>query len=263
MKPTQRRLLGLISGLILGFAYSLTSNLINAVVLPDIPFYYPWPGPVLLILGSTLVFGVMGLITTWSDETFIGMLVAAAFGAAVSSFFSWRSEGAPPTFLVLAVLTFLPRLFLYMPLGIAIQWILRQYQRVSLTAARNSGKVMVPVICILLALGSASFSLYAGEIRYALTTTNQLVQEGMAATSEDAIPKPLKNVWYFSAFAKGDYTLEVSLEPDRLPVQRPIVEYGKLVSLIIIRHENKFMYGCVYTPPRIMPVCGNFNFSSP
>jgi hypothetical protein len=260
MKATQRRLLGLISGLVLGFAYSLTANLINAVFLPDIPFYYPWPGPVLLILGSTLVSGIMGLITAWSDETFIGMLIASIFGAAVSSFYSWRSAGTPPNFLVLTVITFIPRLFLYLPLGIAVQWILRQYLRISLTGARLWGKIIVPIVCILLAFGTASFSLYAREIRYALTTTNQLVQDGLAAASEDALPEPLQDVWYFTDYAKGEYTLEVSLEPDRLPVQRPIAEYGKLVSLIIIRHSNSFMYGCVYTPPRIIPICGNFNY---
>ena len=263
MTPYQRRLVGLISGLVLGFVYAITSNFINAVVLPDIPFYYPWPGPVFLILGATLVAGIMGLITAWSDETFLGMLIAAIFGAAVSSLYSWRTEGAPPTFLVLAVITFIPRMFLYLPLGIAVQWILRQWQRISLTGARNWGKVIVPAVCLVFAIGAAAFSLYASEIRYALTTTNRLVQEGMAAASEEDIPEPLQNVWYYSAFAKGDYTLEVSLEPDRLPVQRPIAEYGKLVTLIIVRHENRFMYGCVYTPPRILPVCGNFTFSSP
>ena len=263
MKTNQRRLVGLIAGLALGLTYSLIANLSNAIALPGIPFYYPWPGPALLIIGSTLVSGIMGLITAWSDETFIGMLIAAAFGAAVSSFYSWRAEGTPPTFMVLVIITFIPRLFLYLPLGIAVQWILRQWQRISLSGARDWGKVIVPAVCLIIAFGGAAFSLYAKEIRHALTTTNQLVQEGMAAASEDDLPEPLQNVWYYTAFAEGDYTLEVSLEPDRLPVQRPIAEYGKLVTLIIVRHENRFMYGCVYTPPRIMPVCGNFNFSSP
>lgn len=260
MTNTRRRLMGLIIGLVLGLAYSLISNLINSIVLPGIPFYYPWPGPVLLIMGSTLVAGIMGLITAWPDESFIGMIIASIFGAAVASLYSWRSVGTPPNFLVLNVITFLPRLFLYLPLGVAVQWILHQWQRISLTGAYNRGKVIVPVICLLAALGSATFSLYAKDIRYALTTTNHLIQESLAASSEEDLPEPLQDVWYFMSYAKGDYTLEVSLEPDRLPVQRPIVEYGKLVSLIIVRYENGFMFGCVYTPPRDMPVCGNFSY---
>jgi hypothetical protein len=260
MKNSQRRLLGFVAGLVLGLAYALTANLINKIALPDIPFYYPWPGPVLLILGSTLVAGVMGLITAWPEETFIGMLIAAIFGAAVASLYSWRSSGTPPNYMVLTVITFLPRVFFYLPLGVAVQWIIHQWQRISLTGAYNRGKVVVPVICFLAALGSAAFSLYAKDIRYAITATNQLIQESLTASSKDALPEPLQDVWYFMSYAKGDYTLEVSLEPDRLPVQRPVVEYGKLVSLIIVRYENGFMFGCVYTPPRDMPVCGNFNY---
>ena len=55
MTTRQRRLLGLVTGLTLGLAYALTANLINPLVLNDIPFYYPWPGLLPLILASTLL----------------------------------------------------------------------------------------------------------------------------------------------------------------------------------------------------------------
>lgn len=259
MKKTTRRLIGLISGMVLGLVYSLTANLINAIIMPDIPFYYPWPGPVLLILGSAIIAGIMGLITAWSEETFIGMLISALFGALVSSIYSWAAEGIPPAFLILTFMVLLPRLFLYIPLGVAVQWILRQWQRVMLTDSRDWGKIFVPVTCVIIAFLFGAFSLYAKEIRFAVTTTNEMVQQGRDKVNIQDLPGPLQSVSNFVEYAKGDYTLEVSLEPDRLPVQRPIAEYGKIVSLVIVRHDNGFIYGCIYTPPREIPICGNFH----
>ncbi len=259
MKTIHRRLLGLISGAALGLVYSLTANLINSIILPEIQFFYPWPGPVLLIIGSSIVAGIIGLITAWSEETFIGILISAFFGALVSSIYTWAVQGIPSVYLILTFMVFLPRLFLYVPLGIAVQWILRQWQRVMLTDHRNWGKLTVPVICIFLAFLFGAFTLYAREIRYALTTTKLMVQQGMKADSVQDLPGPLQSVSGFVDYAQGEFSLEVSLEPDRLPVQQPIAEYGKIVSLIIVHHDNGFLYGCIYTPPREVPVCGNFH----
>jgi hypothetical protein len=259
MKTTHRRLLGFASGTALGVAYSLATNLINRLILPDLPFYDPWPGWFLLILGSSLLSGVMGLIVVWSEETFIGLLISSFLGSAISSFWGWRTEGSPPALLILAFIVFLPRIFLYFPLGIAVHWIVHQWQRIYLVSRRNPGKVIVPVVCILSAIAAGAFALHPMEVRHALVTTVELIQLGGQADSEQDLPEPLQDVWYFKDYATGDYTLEVSLEPDRLPVQRPIAEYGKLVSLIIVRYSNGFMFGCVYTPPREMPVCGNFH----
>lgn len=261
MKTSHRRLLGFISGFILGLVYSLMANTINLIAMPNIPFHFPWPGPIPLIVGSSLVTGVMGLITVWTDETFIGMLIAAFFGASVSAMYTYYTEGTPPTFIVLAVMLFIPRLFFYLPSAVAVQWIVHQWQRITLVDTRNPGKIIAPLVCFLLAVGSGTFALYAPEIRYALNTTNDLIQQSVSIEVREELPKPLQDVWYYVDFARGDYTMEVSLEPDRLPVQRPIAEYGKLVSLIIVRYDNGFTFGCVYTPPRIMPVCGNFSFT--
>ena len=57
-----RRRTGLILGLALGGGYSLTANLINHLALPGIPLYVPSPGTLGLIVVTTLMFGVLGLI---------------------------------------------------------------------------------------------------------------------------------------------------------------------------------------------------------
>ena len=257
MSARKRRLLGFITGAVLGLAYSLTANLVNRLLLPSLPLQEPFPGALLLALGSSLLAGLMGLITLWSDETFIGLLVSSLLGAGIAALWSWYTEDVSGVLLMLTFFVFLPRVFFYIPLGIAVHWISRQWQRVTLADRRNPGKVIVPVVCFLAAFGAGMFSIHPPEVRYALVTTDQILQEGMAAASEDDLPEPLQDVWYFTDYARGEYTLEVSLEPDRLPVQRPIAQYGQLVSLIIVQFENGFTIGCVFTPPHSMPVCGN------
>ncbi len=257
MKASKRRLLGFISGAVLGLVYSLTTHLINRLVLPGLPLHDSFPGSLLLTLGSSLMAGVMGMITLWSDETFIGLLVSSLFGAAFSSLYSWYTQDVSGVLLILTFYIFLPRVFFYIPLGIGVHWISRQWQRIMLTDMRNPGKVIVPLVCALAAFGAGLFTIHPPEVRYALVITDQLLQEGMSAGSAAVLPEPLKGVGSFTEYARGEYTLEVSLEPDRLPVQRPIAEYGQLVSLIIVQFENGFTMGCVFTPPRSMPVCGN------
>jgi hypothetical protein len=85
-----------------------------------------------------------------------------------------------------------------------------------------------------------------------------LLQQGMQASSFDELPDPLKKVQGFTTGAKGEYTYVIGRDPDVLPVQRPIVEYGELEPFIIIQFENGFRFGCVFSPPYIVPACIDF-----
>ena len=85
MELITRRRMGLILGLALGLGYSLSSNLINKINLPNIPLIVPWPGTVGLIIISTLMFGALGLIATWTEESLPGVLAAALVGSVLSS----------------------------------------------------------------------------------------------------------------------------------------------------------------------------------
>ena len=80
---SQRRRTGLVIGLALGFGYSLTANLINRLVLPGIPLYTPPPGLTGLIMVTGLMFGLLGLIAAWPDESLPGILLWGLIGSMI------------------------------------------------------------------------------------------------------------------------------------------------------------------------------------
>lgn len=260
METKQRRLFGFLSSLLLGLIYTLVSQYINTIFLPDVPLYAPPPGRFALIILGTLMIGVMGLIAAWPEEALPGVFLSALMGSVVTSIWSvYNQPGNRIVSFILLFLIFLPRLFFYIPLGALVRWTISKWETASIYEKKPlSGCLNTLVISVILAGVAGAFSLHSAEVRQALNTTNQLVQAGLDAPTLDDVPAPLQNVDLFVNYAKGDYQLRVGTDPDLLPVQRPVADYGVTESLIIIYFENTYFFGCVFTPPSKVPVCGDF-----
>ena len=259
MELITRRRMGLILGLALGLGYSLSSNLINKINLPNIPLTVPWPGTVGLIIISTLMFGALGLIATWTEESLPGVLAAALIGSVLSSIWILlnKSSNRSGAFIVL-FLVFLPRIFFYLPFSGLVRWLVSNFE---VSPYRNvpSARRWLPVlISFLLAVVAGTFSLYPKEVRQSLVKMDELTQLGMQASTRTELPKSLQSVEGFVSNANGEYTFVIGPNPDVLPVQRPIVEYGEVEPFIIVNFENGFRFGCVFSPPYIVPACIDF-----
>ena len=256
MELTSQRRLGLILGLVLGLGYSLSSNLINLIVLPDIPLLARWPGPIGLIIISTLMFGALGLIAAWTEDALPGIIASALVGSLVSSIWIIFNESFNRTGALIALfLVFLPRVFFYLPFSWFVRWLM---SKIEVSAHRNvspARRWSYVFVSFLLAVVAGIFSLYPTEVRQSLVKMDELVQLGMQATTHDELPRSLQSVEGFIANANGEYNFTIGTDPDALPVQRPIVEYGELEPFIIIRFENGFRFGCVYSPPYVVPAC--------
>ena len=256
MQLNSQRRLGLFLGLALGLGYSLTSNLINKILLPDIPLFVPWPGTFGLIIVTTLMFGVLGLIAAWTEESLPGIIAAALVGSLFSSLWIMLNQPTNRTGAFIALfLVFLPRVFFYLPFGWLIRWLI---SRLEVSTYRNippARRWSSVLVSFLLAVIAGTFSLYPEEVRKSLVKMDELVQLGMQASSGTELPKPLQPVEGFLSNANGPYSFSLGLDPDVLPVQRPIVEYGELEPFIIIRFQSGFRFGCVFSPPYIVPAC--------
>ncbi len=260
MRAGFRRQLGLYIGLLMGLAYALFSNLINRFALPGIPIYTPLPGITVLIVTSSLMTAVLGLIIAWWDESVPGIVISMLVGALLSSVWSWWEANANPTILTLLFLVFLPRCFFYLPLGLTVSWSISRWKRSMVTLKgtyfiRFSG----PLICITLAAFMGFFSLYPKEVRIALETTNQMIQQGMQVSTREKLPQPLQSLWGFMQYGRGEYTLEPSQNPDQFPLPRGATSFDVIESLIIVRYSNGYRFGCVLTPPKYFPVCGEIS----
>lgn len=260
METKQRQIFGFLSSLLLGLVYSLVSQLINSVFLPDVPLYVSPPGKFWLIVLGTLMIGFMGLIAAWPEEALPGVFLSALAGSVVTSIWTlYNQPGNRIVSFILLFLIFLPRLFFYLPLGVLVRWTISRWETASIYEKKPlSGCLNTLVISVILAGVAGAFSLHPAEVRQALDITNQIVQSGLDAPTPEDIPAPLQNVNRFANYARGDYQLRVGTDPDLLPVQRPVADYGVTESLIIIYFENTYFFGCVFTPPSNVPVCGDF-----
>lgn len=253
-----RRRAGLLIGLVLGTGYSLTSNLVNRVVLPDIPLYTPPPGLTGLIIVSTLMFGMLGLIAAWTDEALPGVLLSALVGSVVSSVWMVVNETNKFAAVTLLLVVFMPRVFFFLPVGGLVRWLIHRFD---LPKSAGLLRRLAPTfLAFILLAATGTSSILPRETRDALIKMDALLQTGMnsQAASREDLPKPLQSVQGFIQYARGGYRFTIGSNPDVLPVQRPMVAYGEPEPFIIVRFENGFRFGCVFSPPYIQPACIDF-----
>lgn len=257
---SQRRRAGLIIGLALGTGYALTANLINHLALPGIPLYTPPPGLIGLIIVTALMFGVLGFIAASTEEALPGILLSGLIGSIISSIWILINESNKFAAATLLVVIFMPRMFFYMPFGGLVRWLIYKIDQPRPRPVAPARR-LIPVFLAIILMGFAgSFAMLPKETRGALVSMDALLKTGMEsqAVSRTELPKPLQSVNGFIQNASGEYNYIIGSDPDVLPVQRPLTEYGAAEPFIIIKYKNGFRFGCVFSPPYIKPACIDF-----
>jgi len=261
MSDQKRRTYGLIIGLAFGFPYSLISQFINVWVLPGVPLHEMPIGRVASVILITVFMGLTGLIVAWDEESFWGLLGSGLLGVFASSLLAFINSGERQvvTSFFLSLFTFLPRMIFYLPLGLFFRWILGVLDTTGRTPTSGLSRlVKVTLSIVIISVIGGRFSQLSPEALESLKDMNALTLEGLSAVSSgEEVPEPLIPVDGFASYASAAYTLEWSSDADSLPVTRPMVGFGITESLVIVRFENKYQFGCVFTPPSHIPKCIN------
>jgi hypothetical protein len=266
MSHTSRRVLGAVIGLLTGLLYGVISQTINQIALPGIPFYQEGLGTLATILLTAFGGGVLGLLAAWPEESIQGVITGALVAAAISTLgtvINVRASTVAAERLVgvyaVLFITFLPRAFVYAP----VAWLIRRAVGIwenevvrETLSFRKMALSLVPLLILAVVFGA--LELYPKDARYALKTTDELVQAGMKANGADELPSTLRKVDGFLQQAQGPYTLLLGDDPDVLPVQRPMTSYTVQEYAVFVNFENGFRFGCAYTPPHPEPSCGNY-----
>jgi|GEM_PF-656408 len=263
MSDKKRRMYGFIIGLAFGVPYSLISQFINVWALPDIPLYEMPIGRVASVFLISLFTGVAGLIVAWDEEAFWGLLgssLLAVFSSSLLAFIN-SGENQVVTSFFLSMFTFLPRLVFYLPLGLFLRWLLGILDTTGRVPSSGLSRLLKVTFSILIvAVIGGRFSKLSPEAINSVIAMNALVLDGMSAVAGAGdLPEVLIPVDGFTTYATGDYTLSWSSDVDSLPVTRPMVEFGVTESLVIVRFENGYIFGCVFTPPANVPKCINIS----
>lgn len=263
MSDSSRRILGFVFGTAMGLAYAISSQYINVLFLPGLPIFQPPPGRILTILFVTLLGGLLGLLAAWTTETLPGIMVSALAGAIITTIITLQSASETPEqvagAVTILVITFFPRAVVFAPVAGMVRWVTNLWENEIIKVTFSIRKMALSLAAIiLLATIFGVFSLYPKEARYAMQTTQDLVQAGMQATSQDNLPKLLLPVDGFLQGAHGTYTLRLSDNPDILPVQRRIVAYNVTEYAVFVNFANGFRFGCAYSPPYPDPSCGEY-----
>lgn len=261
MTLASQRRLGLFLGLMLGFGFSVTSNLINTLAMPDIPLAAPWPGTFWLTVLSITLFGILGLLAAWTEENLPGIFLSAIVGTLVSSIWILISDSSNRigTMIVILFFVFLPRVFFHLPFSWLVRWLVDKLQYRPYGNDVAPVRRLVPVFISLLVVVLIGMTARVSEQEQkSLTRMKELIEEGMLVSSRDELPNSLQDVNGFVENAEGEYTFSLGANPDALPVQRPFVDYGEEEPFVIVRFENGFRFGCVFTPPYVVPACIDF-----
>jgi len=260
MNDKTRRTLGFVFGLLLGLSYALVSYWINPLFLPEIQLYYPDPGPTINILLTCLNGGLIGLVAAWPEESLPGILAGSLVGGLTTTLYPLRDATGGLDYysgmFVLLVLTFLPRAALFLPIAGLTRWVLGVWTEELQTVTFSIRRLVLSLLSLVLISGLVGLlSLYPRYARQVLVQMDQIVLAGMQASDSDSLPEPLKKVDGFDQFAVGDYTMQLSDNPDLLPVQRPIASYNEQEYVVYVRFANGYRFGCVFTPAAPNPSC--------
>jgi len=204
--------------------------------------------------------GLLGLLAAWPEEATPGVLLSSLVGALGTTLITLLGrdialEFAPGMF-VLLVITFLPRAIFFVPIGMLIRWGLHVWTVEFQSVTFSIRKLVLTTAVILLVAGAAgALSLYSRQAREALFSTNELIKAGLLAASPEDLPEPLRTVDGYYQGARGIYSLQLSDNLDMIPVQRPVAGFGVREYAVLVRFENGYRFGCVFTPPHPDPAC--------
>ena len=244
----------------MGLSYSLVAQNANYLSLPGIPLYQPPPGRTATILLTILIGGLMGLIAAWPEDALPGILLSAVTGIVVTSLYNiylteqgtLQIAGA----LIVFLLTFLPRAVLFLPLAALTRWVIGEWSRTLQDINFSVTRLVLSFVLVVLMAGAAgALSLYPRQGRQVLEKMNALVQAGLQSPDSESLPEELKPVDGFVQRASGSYILQLSTNPDQLPITRPAIAYNKTEYAVLVKFENGFRFGCVFSPPNLDAYC--------
>jgi len=169
---TYRRLTGLVLGMLLGLAYGIPSQAINALAVPNVTFYQPPFGMLPNILICATLGGLAGLICAWPKSSFLGVMIAAVSGS-IFLLIAGSLYGGPvaPTkvggLIVTLTVLLLPVIGLLGAIFTALRWLINKQVEYHIDRFSLLRRLIAPVLLICIIGGLSAVVRYPRRVNSA------------------------------------------------------------------------------------------------
>jgi uncharacterized membrane protein YidH (DUF202 family) len=260
---TYRRLYGMTLGAALGLAFGLTSQTLNALVIPDVIFHQPPLGLSGNLVSSVLIGGSIGLVSSWLASSFSSVLIAAVLGSIglelVGSFYGTVTPADQVGNLLFTLLILLlPMTGLLAAVFGLLRWIVNkqvEQRRDHISLLRRS---WLPATAIMIMGVIGATALYPAEGQQRIKEMNSFVQAGLRATNAADWPPALtKYAEMFRQRATPQYTLQW-IRGDgllRWRIGQPAGFQPWQYSIVAARFDTGWALACLFMPDNSTPHC--------
>ena len=258
-----RKRTGLILGVLLGLAFGVVSQLINAVAMPGIPLHQPPTGTFGNILLIGLMGGVFGALACFPASAAKGVILGGI--ASLAGIFAYLivrlgGLGLGGALIGSAVLS-APMAWLTVPVIALLRWAAERLVDTRSGAEPLLVHARLPVALFLGMALLAGFELLPAQARDTLRRTDALIREGLQARSAAQLPAPLRgrNVTVFPPAQPARYTLEWTQQDlDRFMELRPSSNFDEHEA-VIAHFKDGYLLVCLYPTPRQEPTCADYD----
>jgi len=258
----ERIKIGLVIGLGMGLVYALTSQLINRVVLHDVPFFIKFDAPLLSILIITVLGIVWGGITSLPEKkvnsSVLGTLLGAVGFTVITFLFDDQSYELISG-LARVVVIFFPALLAFFGLSFLFRWsedslMLDYFKQDRLTTQRYLPILLALFITAILGV----FSLKSAEIRSDFRLVDAYLQKAQTSKSVNELPEAVRGIDGYLRHTDVAYTLDSSSEVDMFTGEAPQGTSEESKGIVIVRFEDGFRLTCLTIDDSLQVICEEF-----
>lgn len=263
---TYQRLAGLVLGMLLGLAYGIPSQAINALAVPNVTFYQPPFGMLPNILICVTLGGLAGLICAWPNSTFLGVMIAAIIGS-IFLLIAGTLYGEPlaPERIgrLLATMTvlLLPMFGLLGAVFTALRWLINKQVEYHIDRTSLLRRLVAPVLLICIIGGLSAAVQYPPEGQQRIKEMNALIQAGLQAGDPTSVPPAFAKFGEtFKQRATPHYALQwVKSDLVDWRIGQPAGYQEWQLSIVVVRFDNGWMVACIFSPDEVPSNCRDYD----
>lgn len=258
--------MGVVLGAMLGLAYGFSSQAINSLVVPDVPFYQPPWGMLPNILICVGLGGLVGLISAWPKSSFVGILIAAVSGGIFLELAgSLYGTQVPPEkiggLIVSLTVLLLPMVGLLGAVFGLLRWMINKQVEHRADHTSLIRRLVVPILTVCIVGGLSATVLYPPEGQQRIKEMNALVQAGLQVADVASVPQAFaKFADTFKQRATPNYTLQwVKSDLIDWRIGQPAEFSEWQLSIVVARFDNGWIVACLFAPDEKQLNCKTYD----